>query len=188
MSPMFDSRQSVFFALFPDAETAARVAGLAQQLRTKEGLKGKLIEPECFHVTLHYLGDYTELPGSVVDRSRRAAETIVLPAFELGFEQVGSFPGKPGSNKPFVLRTDQGNTALWDLRQTLGQALTLSGLERWVEPAWTPHMTLLYDNKRVAVQQIAPLRWTVRKFVLVRSVPGESRYIREAAWPLHSPI
>jgi len=48
----------------------------------------------------------------------------------------------------------------------------------------TPHLTLLYDARRVDEQPIDPIRWTVREFVLVHSLLGQTRYIPLGKWPL----
>ncbi|RYE41204.1 MAG: hypothetical protein EOP21_08990 [Hyphomicrobiales bacterium] len=47
-----------------------------------------------------------------------------------------------------------------------------------------PHVTLLYDNQLVAGREIAPVQWTVRDVVLVRSVVGQGRHVIEGRWPL----
>jgi len=48
----------------------------------------------------------------------------------------------------------------------------------------TPHLTLLYDARRVAEQPITRIGWTMREFVLVHSLLGQKRYIPLGKWPL----
>ena len=48
----------LFFALFPDAEAAMQIAGLARSLREEHGLHGQPLREDRLHVTLHHLGDY----------------------------------------------------------------------------------------------------------------------------------
>jgi hypothetical protein len=78
----------LFFAIFPDAAAAARIAQLAQRLRSEHGLKAKPLGTERFHITLHHLGDYTGLPQRVVAEAMRAAATIAMPQFELTFDRA----------------------------------------------------------------------------------------------------
>ena len=50
--------------------------------------------------------------------------------------------------------------------------------------AFTPHMTLLYDQRRLPLQPVQPLRWHVGEFLLVRSFLGQTRYQLEGRWQL----
>lgn len=45
----------LFFAIFPDAVTADRIAGAASRLRAEGGLRGRPQEASRFHVTLHHV-------------------------------------------------------------------------------------------------------------------------------------
>ena len=47
----------LFFAIFPDSDTAAKISLLAQTLRHEHALRGKLLRPERLHVTLIRLSD-----------------------------------------------------------------------------------------------------------------------------------
>ena len=73
----------LFFAIFPDATAAARIAQLAQHLRDEHGLKGRPLATERFHITLHHLGDYVGLPQSVVAAAGDAAVAVAMPPFEV---------------------------------------------------------------------------------------------------------
>jgi 2'-5' RNA ligase len=52
------------------------------------------------------------------------------------------------------------------------------------ERAFVPHVTLLYDARNVTVQPVDPLGWTVREFVLVHSLLGQTRYRVLGRWTL----
>jgi 2'-5' RNA ligase len=171
----------VFFAIFPDA--AARIAQLAQNLRGEHGLKGRPLAPERFHVTLHHLGDHVGLPQNIVGAAGEAAATIVMPPFDVAFDRVVSFSGR-SRNRPFVLRGGDGVEALITFQQSLGVAMKKAGLGRWAAPQYTPHVTLLYDDHRVAEQIVKTVGWTVREFVLVHSLLGQTRHVSLARWPL----
>jgi RNA 2',3'-cyclic 3'-phosphodiesterase len=99
------------------------------------------------------------------------------------FDRVMSFRGKSG-NRPLVLRGDDGLAALTAFQQVLGEAMMKAGLWRWAKPNYTPHVTQLYADRGIAEQVVERVGWTVREFVLVRSLLGQTRYIPLARWPL----
>ncbi len=173
----------LFFAIFPSADAATRIEQLALQLRGEHGLKGKLLATGRFHVTLHHLGDFVGLPQGVVAAACEAAASVAMPPFEVTFDRVMSFT-RP-SNRPFVLRGGDGLAALMPFQQALSTALNHAGLGGGKANAhFTPHVTLLYDDRSVAEQAIEPITWTVHEFVLVRSLIGRSQHIPLARWPL----
>lgn len=174
----------LFFAIFPDVATAARIATLAQRLRAEHGLKGKPLATARFHVTLHPLGDYLGLPQEIVAAAGEAASAVVMPPFELAFDRAGSFLGRP-RNRPFVLRASDSVAALKAFQQVLGTAMKNAGLGRWVAPHYTPHVTLLYDGRSVAEHAVERVAWTAHEFVLVRSLLGRTRHVPLARWSLH---
>lgn len=63
--------------------------------------------------------------------------------------------------------------------------MTATGLGRWVERNFTPHVTLLYDDRSVAPQAIEPIAWTVREFVLVHSLLGRTEHRILGRWSLN---
>ncbi len=70
------------------------------------------------------------------------------------------------------------------LHRHLGAALQKVGLWHWVKPQYEPHVTLLYDDRRVAEQAVDTVGWTVREFVLVHSLHGQGRYVFLGRWKL----
>ncbi len=173
----------LFFAIYPDAPTATRIAELARQLREANGLRGRPLAKPRFHVTLHFLGDHFGLPESLVTAATEAAASVVMPPFQVAFDRAASFKGRP-RNRPFVLLGDDGLAALAQLQRALGIALTQAGLVHAVEPRYTPHVTLLYDDRSVAEQPVEPVGWRANEFVLVHSLIGKSRHVPLARWPL----
>lgn len=173
----------LFFAVFPDAAAAARITRLAQDLRSEHGLKGRPIATQRLHITLHHLGDYAGLPQGVVAAASEAAATVAVSPFEVAFDHAESFLGRP-RNRPFVLRGNEGVTALRAFQQTLGEAMKKTGLGRWVERQYTPHVTLLYDDHPVVEQPVETIGWRVREFVLVHSLLGQGLHVPLARWSL----
>lgn len=139
---------------------------------------------ERLHITLHDLGLHDGVPPGIVADACRAAANVTMPPFDVTFDHVLSFCRGAGK-KPIVLcGSGEGLMPLKAFRQTLGVELTKVGLGSWVKSGYTPHVTLLYDNLRVARETIDPIRWTVREFVLVHSIVGETKHIHLARWPL----
>jgi 2'-5' RNA ligase len=173
----------LFFAIFPDAGAATRIARLAGHLRGEHGLKGRPLVADRLHVTLHHLGDYVGLPQDTVDAAGKAAAAVAMAPFEVAFDRVVSFDRRPG-NRPMVLRGGDGLAALVVLQQSLGAAMKKAGLGRWAKPGYAPHVTLLYDDRCVTEQAVETIGWTTREIVLVHSLLGRSLHVPLARWPL----
>ena len=174
---------ALFFALVPDAQALGQIGQRVKDFRDKFGLKSEPLATDRFHITLYYLGAYAGVPQSVAAGAREAAESIRVAPFELVFDRAMSFSGKRG-NSPFVLCSSEVPNTLTTLQQTLRAAVGMAGLGKWKQPAFLPHVTLLYDGRRVPEQAVEPIRWTVSEFVLVHSLLGQSRHEPLARWPL----
>ncbi|MGI9026953.1 MAG: RNA 2',3'-cyclic phosphodiesterase [Burkholderiaceae bacterium] len=172
----------LFFALYPDADAAAHIERVARHLRSTHRLRGSPLAAERFHVTLHFLGDYLGVPRNIVAAADEAAATVVTPPFEVSFDRASSF-GR-SRNLPFVLRASDDVAALMSFHGTLGTAMTKAGLGRYVNAVYTPHVTLLYDDRCVAEEPVDAIAWTVREFVLIDSLIGQGRHVPLARWPL----
>lgn len=173
----------LFFAIFPDAATAARIAETARTLRDQQQLRGRPLRSERFHVTLHFLGDYAGLPADVVAQAGAAAAGWDAPMFEVAFDHAASFAGHR-RDRPFVLRGGDGLDALLGFQRRLGERLAAAGLGRLLDARFTPHVTLLYDEQVVPAQAVAPIAWPVREFVLVHSLLGRGEHRILGRWPL----
>jgi 2'-5' RNA ligase len=175
----------LLFLVYPDPETAIRIAALATRLRTEHGLRGRPVTAERLHITLRHLGDYAGVPGDVVRQAREAARVAVTAPFEVTFDRVGSFAGR-ARNLPFVLRGDDDLDELKSFNRALASSMERSGgrLAKWAKGAFTPHVTLLYDGMSVAEQRVEPITWTVSEFVLAHSLLGQTRHIILDRWLL----
>ncbi len=177
----------LFFAVFPDAAAAARIADLARELRELHGLRGKPLQADRFHVTLHHLGDYAGVPDDLVAKAGEAARRVDKAAFEVAFDSASSFSRQP-RNRPFVLRGDTGVAELDDFQSALGTAMAAVGLNRLVERKFTAHVTLLYDDRAVAPQPVERIAWPAREFVLVHSLLGRTEHRILGRWPLAAAV
>jgi RNA 2',3'-cyclic 3'-phosphodiesterase len=133
----------LFLASMPDADTAARIYHLAEVVKRARRFDGKLIEPDCLHITLFFLDGGRGLHERTVRMACEAAQQVRMPSFEVSFDRIASFRGRP-DNHPFVLLGDDGLNRLKLFRQTLGAEMTRKGLRRLVTTDFTPHVTLLY--------------------------------------------
>lgn len=175
----------LFFALFPDADTAAHIARFAQRVRGEHGLKGRPLAAARLHITLHHLGDYIGLPHRIVAAAGEAAATVAMPPFDVAFDRAASFCRQPRS-RPFVLHAGDGVAALTALHLALSTAMNNPGLGRPAASQYAPHLTLLYDDLCIVEHAIEKISWTAREFVLVHSLLGRTRHVQLARWPLHA--
>lgn len=183
--PAQKPNKSLFFAIFPDSRAVRHIAKLANQLRGINRLAGKVQREESFHVTLSHIDDYVDVPDTVIDQAKKAATLVSGPAFELAFDRAASFPR--GHSKPFVLRTGNSNTALFEFQKELVSAMKGVGLKVTRQKNFVPHLTLLYDDKNVGELEVAMVGWRVKEFALVISHQGESRYEIVGSWQLPEP-
>jgi RNA 2',3'-cyclic 3'-phosphodiesterase len=173
----------VFFATFPELNVATRAAQAARHLCTEHGLMGRPIAAERLHVSLRSVGDYVGLPRGIIAAACEAAASVSMPAFKVAFDRAVSFRGRLGS-QPLVLRGGDGVAGLMVLHQRLGMALRQVGLRCRANPQYEPHLTLLYGTPCVVEQPIETVGWTVREFVLVHSLHGQTRYTQLGQWSL----
>ena len=172
----------LFFAIYPNADAAARIARLARSLRDEHRLRGKPLAIKRLHVTLLHLGDYPGLPQDILAAASQAAATVAMPPFQVSFDRASSF--RRPRKLPFVLRAGDDVATLMAFHRTLVTAMTQVGLGCREEPHYTPHVTLLYDDHWVADEPVETIAWTVREFVLVDSLIGQGRHVPLARWSL----
>jgi 2'-5' RNA ligase len=168
----------LFFALLPDDEATRSIEQLAQNFRQAHGLTGSL---RPLHVTLCDLTVRTSTQKTI-DVASKAADAVTAAPFRIAFNRAARFGGGKG-DRPFVLIGDDGVTGAARFRQTLSLELRMADLGKWTA-SFTPHLTLLYDKTLPDDRDIAPIAWTAREFVLLRSVVGQTRHDVLGRWPL----
>lgn len=165
---------TLFFALQPDVATAQAIASFGARLRGQYALKGKVQAPGLMHVTLYFMGGFVGVPQDLVDRACGALAGFRVPAFDVCFDRVLSFRRK--SNRPVVLVGGEALAPLCRFQGRLRAVLVAAHLPEPEKIAFNPHVTLLRDDREVPEQSIEPVCWTVREFVLVRSLQGRGRH------------
>lgn len=178
-------KDRIFFAVLPDSETATRIHALAETLKAEHDLGGTLILPEHLHITLFHLGDWRELPKEIVEIAAKSAAEVAAAPFDVACRRVESFRNRTGIF-PFVLLAEQGATPLHGFQQTLGAALKKNGLGGATQGDFKPHVTLLRDDTRIKPLAVAPIAWTVRDFVLIHSLLGQTKHVHLGRWPLRA--
>ena len=175
----------LFVGIFPDAAAGFQLREHQSDFPSKFGLKGKSRPPENLHVTLHHIGDYPEIPDSILTSARKVCERVAAEwnRFEVRFDQLTHFRGKPG-NHPIILTNPQGNAELHSLHRHLVESLIFNRLAQAKDLTSVPHITLFYDSKEIQPQPVTPVEWSVGEIVLVRSHLGKSQYDPEGRWPL----
>jgi 2'-5' RNA ligase len=177
-------KDRIFFAVLPDAEAAARIHALAEGIKAENDLGGNLILPEHLHITLFHLGDWRELPTAIVEIASRAAAEVSAAPFAVTCRRVESFRNRTGIY-PFVLLAEQGATPLHAFQKALGAALKKNGLGGATQGDFKPHVTLLRHDTRMKPIAVEPLTWTVRDFVLIHSLLGQTRHVHLGRWRLN---
>lgn len=175
---------NLFLALMPDGGAASRAQALAMSLGQSQGVAVKAARTARFHVTLFHVGNFLdEVPAATMSAVRQTAQRMAAAPFDVAFDKVGSFKGKPG-RLPIVL-LGAASSGLMSFQADLDQKMKRAGLTHGEHHhQFTPHLTLFYGRSPVQVQPIDPITWQAQDFVLIRSVVGEGVYIEEGRWPL----
>jgi RNA 2',3'-cyclic 3'-phosphodiesterase len=182
--------ERLFFALKPDVAACAAIAETARRLQRDLQLSGTLLAEEHLHVTLHHLGDYEHLPEELVSRACSAADDVValrcFKPFVLTLRSAFSFPPRDEPPPPLAARVEGDLLALFALWETLGKYLRHAGVatRKNKRANFVPHVTLLYRGREKATSLIPTISWTVRDFVLTRSLIGQTKHIELEKWPL----
>jgi RNA 2',3'-cyclic 3'-phosphodiesterase len=100
--------------------------------------------------------------------------------FEVAFDRTLSFRGRPGG-RSFVLAGDAGLASLRAFRCSLLASMMRRGLRLPARRNYTPHVTLLFDDRAVDENPVGPIAWTVGNVVLIHSSQGHKHL---AQWRL----
>lgn len=171
----------VFFAIKPEADDALEVERTARGLRARNGLTGVPFRPQLLHVSLLCIGWRPEIRQEVVKRACVAGAAVTMRSFNVAFDRAASFGGQS-----FVLFGGDGVAGIEMLHKVLIAELKKVGFNI-KKHSYEPHMTLLFDPRRIMAQYITPVRWKVREFSLVYSPHGFAQHVRLARWALSGP-
>ena len=175
---------AAFFAQMPKADAAGEITALCSRRKTLHGLNGSMLALDRLHMTLDHIGDFVDFPDDVFDAACAAADSLVVAPFSISLRNVVSF-GRKAERLPLVLReSDVVNAGLASLQRALWGVLAQKGVPGPARTAFTPHVTLLYDQRSLAGQAVSPLQWVAGGCVLSRSFVGETRHQELGSWQL----
>jgi 2'-5' RNA ligase len=168
---------SLFFANKPRFEVRHAIAEMGQGLIAAHGLQGHVMDAGRLHLTLAAAwAEHLSLQEAIW-RAQNLATQIRGAACLARFDVTGSF--RSGDRFPFVLR-GEGMRELLDFRAYLRGCLQRTGFA--VASGFTPHMTLIWADRRVEDNPIAPISWRLEDFELVLSADGD--HIQLGRWAL----
>jgi 2'-5' RNA ligase len=175
----------LFFAVFPDPRTAVYLEGLARQLRHEYRLNGRAFPARRFHCSLFAceLDHRDDTWLGVIGKLQDAATRVTFPPFRIAFNGVGSSAHRDNRH-PLVLVGDDGIYGATRLYSLLCAAIREDGFPCKDDPGFRPHVTMLYDRRKIGERAIEPVSWTVTEFILVLSLTGRSKYVLLQRWPL----
>jgi len=164
----------LFLAVLLDADTSAKIYRMAEIIKRAHNFRGQLTARDRLHVTLFPLSG---LPEPFVQTACEAIDEVRAASFDVSFDRTISFRGRAGS-RPFVLAGESGLRRLKSFRRSVAAAMMRKGLLFMSRRDFTPHVTLLFDDRAVEENPFGPIRWTVRDIVLIRSLRGHAHLAR----------
>jgi RNA 2',3'-cyclic 3'-phosphodiesterase len=174
-------RDNLFFALQPDAPARSAIQSVVDRLAGRRVFRRRPVPPECWHITLLYIGRFDGIPPDVVEAGGAVANRVDLAPFRLCLDRLLSFDGRPGLH-PLVLCPSNEPAPLRYLHVALAEHARRLGLVRW-PGSFTPHLTLSREPVHLLPEDIEPICWEVQSFVLVHSLVGQRRHVVLRRWP-----
>jgi 2'-5' RNA ligase len=173
-----------FFALKPDAETAARtIAFAAGQLGTKG-----LVRPERLHVTLALTDDHPAPPADLMAALVRAGAAVKAEAFDLPLTRL------VGEGHVAWIAPDEPPPPLMSLQAAVIAAMAAQGMHPRADWQFVPHETLAYRKgayRKGAYRKgerfertVADQGWRADALYLIHSHVGIGRHDVLGHWPL----
>ncbi len=178
-APQRPAQMRVFFALWPDAASAAALQARGRELHAACG--GRLMRRDTLHLTLAFVG---EVPVARLGALEAVAESVRGERFALELDRVGSWH----DHRIIWTGCAQVPLALQTLVQRLAAGLHAAGFTLEAR-AFKAHVTLVRKALRPPQRaETAPLRWQVASFVLVASEHDatSTHYRTLGRWPLRA--
>ena len=167
----------LFFALWPDDATRDALNRTGKWLHQHWG--GRRMRADTLHITLAFLGS---TPAEQLKSLVACAGSAQTDAFELVLDQAGYWR----HNRIGWLGASDTPPQYLELVNALNASLHAAGFPVDTRPH-VPHVTLLRKSLGGEVPACAPVCWTVKDFVLVKSVTESdgARYEVVRRWPLN---
>ena len=169
------SQLRLFFALWPDDTTRARLADHARALHRAAG--GRTTRPGSIHLTLAFLG---ACDPARLDDVQQAASRVRVQPFELVLDAPGLWKHNRIAWVGARVVPPELATLVADLRDALEHARVAFDPKPFVS-----HVTLIRKARPNALlPAVEPIGWPVSDFVLVHAVLQSqgSEYLTVARW------
>ncbi|MBF0266029.1 MAG: RNA 2',3'-cyclic phosphodiesterase [Gammaproteobacteria bacterium] len=151
-----------FFALKPDNETRDKIVSAQKQLN----LSGRLIKPENLHITLLFMG---KPEPRQIEKVIGFAQKIHCLEFSFALDVIGYFKKAQVS----WLGLSESSRELINLHSELLISAQNSHIPIQTQK-FIPHLTLERNTKVFKKQNIEPIQWKVKDFVLYQSIDTQS--------------
>ncbi|WP_268963399.1 2'-5' RNA ligase family protein [Pseudoxanthomonas beigongshangi] len=140
------------------------------------------VNPERYHLTLHYLGESSGPREDWIARAREAAEGFSGEAFHLQLDHLLPLgnPWRPA----LTLAAFSSSTELLRFWRGLQERLIRAGFKDHVGRSFVPHLTLGYSEPGPATPAVASVGLAPDGFVLIQSIKGQSDYTFLGHWRL----
>lgn len=171
----------LFFALWPDAAVADRLAGEAREAAARHG--GRPTRRDTIHLTLAFLGN---VASSRLDAVKAAARSVTARPFGLTLDRLGYWHHNHLLWAGCAHPPDELAKLAGDLQKALaGAGFAPDGIGR----EFVPHVTLVRrvpDGMSTDTSGIAAVEWPCDEFVLAVSETGGegSKYRLAGRFPL----
>ena len=170
--------ERLFFAIWPDEESAKRLAVLARELAGAAG--GKPVPAAKVHLTIAFLGALAPARAAL---AREAGAATRAAPFDLSLDRRGSFRGA----RVAWAGCEATAPGLARLHDALARSLRDRGFEL-EERDFAPHVTLVRRIERaVERRETEAIAWRTGALTLVRSEPGTGDYKVVERWILEEP-
>ena len=160
---------SLFFALRLPQSLQARCYAEAQLLLDPGAA---FTHVEDYHITLAYLGSYSDLVDQI-PAARAAAATVAAVPFGLVLNRAGSFKGK--RLNPWWL-APLANGPLVETQSSLVVALAAASVPVDKAHVYNPHLTIGWCSDTLPERPLIPIAWAVTEFELMARLPGDPTY------------
>jgi len=144
-------------------------------------MDGRIIAPENFHITLHFIGSVTD---EEKDCLHQAARRLTFQPFDLSLDNFGFFE----KAKIFWMGLQTAPAELSHLHQNLAEAFLACDYPPDPRP-YSPHVSLLRKaGKKPVAYQPFSISWHVDEFVLIESLssPDGVKYKVIEKYPLQN--
>jgi 2'-5' RNA ligase len=151
----------LFYALWPDALTRARLATWQQHIA------GRKVPVQNLHLTLAFLGSQ---PRSLLPVLETVLQECALPSLQLELDHFGFFSGQ----RIAWAGASQAPSALFTLQQALWQTLLDARIPLKPVAGFRPHITLARNALPPPQIVPQPVSWRIEKMALLESVSTDA--------------